>query len=77
LRLENGGGDICRYGQDGPEPTLDEVIREPVIRLMAERDKVTEETLLRIINIVRQHLGGIREQQRQTIEQLLADSLLY
>jgi hypothetical protein len=45
-------------GQGGPEPTLDEVIHEPVIRLMTERDKVTEEALLRIITISRRHLGG-------------------
>ena len=34
---------MWRYGQSGTEPTLDEVIREPVIRLMMERDHVTEE----------------------------------
>ena len=42
---------MWRYGQSGTEPTLDEVIREPVIRLMMERDHVTEEALLRIINM--------------------------
>ena len=58
LHLEDAGGDMWRYGQDGTEPTLDEVIHEPAIRLMMERDHVAEEALLRIINIARQHLGG-------------------
>jgi len=34
---------MWRYGQGGTEPTLDEIIHEPVIRLMMERDRVTEE----------------------------------
>jgi hypothetical protein len=49
---------MWHYGQGGTEPTLDEVIQEPVIRLMMERDNVTEEALLRIIAIARRHLGG-------------------
>ena len=50
---------MWRYGQGGPEPTLDEVIHEPVIRLMMERDHVAEEALLRIINIAPNiSLGG-------------------
>jgi len=55
---------VWRSGQSGTEPTLDEVIHEPVIRLMMERDHTTEEALLRIINTARQHLGGNHEQQR-------------
>jgi hypothetical protein len=39
---------MWRYGQSSTEPTLDEVIHEPVIRLMTVRDHVTEEVLLRI-----------------------------
>jgi hypothetical protein len=35
------------------EPPLDEVMHEPVIRLMMERDHVTEEALVRIIDIGR------------------------
>ena len=50
---------MLRYEQSGTEPTLDEVIHEPVIRLMMERDHVTDEALLRIINIARQHLAEI------------------
>ena len=30
------------YGQGGTEPTLDELIHEPVIRLLMECDNVTE-----------------------------------
>ena len=56
---------MWRYGQSGTEPTLDEVIHEPVIRLMMERDHVTEEALLRIINIARQHLGGWADGSRR------------
>ena len=56
---------MWRYGQSGTEPTVDEVIHEPVIRLMIERDHVTEEALLRIINIARQHLGGWADGSRR------------
>jgi hypothetical protein len=37
------------YRQSGTEPTLDEVIHEPVIRLIMERDHVTEEALVRLL----------------------------
>jgi hypothetical protein len=63
------------YRQSGTEPTLDEVIHEPVIRLIMERDHVTEEALVRIISIARQHLGRTHEQQRQRVGQLLPDPL--
>jgi hypothetical protein len=76
LHLENGGGDICRYGQGGTEPTLDEVIHEPAIRLMMERDNVTEEALLRIITIARRNPGGNSAQRRQDTGQLLPDPFL-
>ena len=42
---------------------------------MMESDQVTEEALLRIIMIIRQHLGGNREQKRQIFEQLLLGPL--
>src|SRR6266446_7358819 len=77
LHFRDGGGDMWRYGQGGTEPTLDEVIHEPVIRLMMERDQVTEEALLRILNIVRQYLGVNHEQQRQETGQLLPNPLLH
>ena len=56
---------MWRYGQGGTEPTLDEVVHEPVIRLMMERDHVAEEALLRIINIARQHLCGWADGSRR------------
>ena len=65
------------YRQSGTEPTLDEVIHEPVIRLMMERDHVTEEALVRIISIARQRFGRTHEQQRQRAGQLLPDPLLH
>jgi hypothetical protein len=68
---------MWHYGQGGTEPTLDEVIQEPVIRLMMERDNVTEEALLLVITIARRHLGGNSAQQRQDTAQLLPDSPLY
>ena len=67
---------MWRYEQSGTEPTLDEVIHEPVIRLMMVRDRVTEEALLRVITIARQHLTENRKQQCQGIGQLLPDPLL-
>jgi hypothetical protein len=65
------------YRQSGTEPTLDEVMHEPVIRLMMERDHVTEEALVRIINIARLHLGPTNEQQRLRAGQSLPDPLLH
>jgi hypothetical protein len=65
------------FRQSGTEPTLDEVMHEPVIRLMMERDHVTEEALVRIIDIARQHLGRPHEQQRRRAGQLLPDPLLH
>ena len=59
------------------EPTLDEVMHEPVIRLMMERDHVTEEALVRIINIARLHLGRTHEQQRRRAGQSLPDPFLH
>jgi hypothetical protein len=64
---------MWRYGQGGAEPTLDEVIHEPVIRLLMVRDHVTEEALLRIIKIARRNLEGNRAEQGQILGQLLPD----
>ena len=36
---------MWRYGQGGTEPTLNEVIHEPVLRLIMERDHVAEEAI--------------------------------
>jgi hypothetical protein len=36
--LEQGGADVDRHGQIGTEPTLNEVLHEPVIRLMMKCD---------------------------------------
>jgi hypothetical protein len=43
LDLEQGGADVDRHGQIGTEPTLHEVLHEPVIRLMMKCDNVTED----------------------------------
>jgi hypothetical protein len=39
---EDGGGVACRYARGGTEPTLDELIHEPIIRLLMLRDNVSE-----------------------------------
>ena len=40
------------------EPTLDEVLREPAIRLIMRRDNVNEDQLLHLIKLVRRHING-------------------
>jgi len=40
------------------EPTLDEVLREPAIRLIMRRDNVNEDQLLHLIKLVRRHIKG-------------------
>ena len=44
-----------RYRQTGTEPTLDEMLREPAIRLMMRRDNVAVDQLLHLINTVCRH----------------------
>ena len=41
------------------EPTLDEVLREPAIRLIMRRDNVNEDQLLHLIKLVRRHINGL------------------
>ena len=48
-----------RYGRGGTEPALDEVFREPIVRLMMKCDNVIEDELLRCIAIARRHLNGM------------------
>jgi hypothetical protein len=58
LDLERGGADLDRYGQISTEPTLHEVFREPVIRLMMKCDNITEDQLLHLITMARRHMHG-------------------
>ena len=58
LHLEQGGADVDRYQRTATEPTIDEVLREPVIRLMMKCDNVTEEELLHFIRTARQRMNG-------------------
>ena len=46
-----------RYGKSGTEPTLDETLREPAIRLIMRRDNVTEDQLLYLINMACRHIN--------------------
>jgi hypothetical protein len=41
-QLEQRRADAGRYGKSGTEPTLDEMLREPAIRLIMRWDNVTE-----------------------------------
>jgi hypothetical protein len=56
--LEQRRADVDRYGQSGTEPTLDEVLREPSIRLIMSRDNVTEDQLVHHIKIACRHING-------------------
>jgi hypothetical protein len=56
-QFEQRRADVDRYGQSGTEPTLDQVLREPVIRLMMKRDNVTEDQLIHLVKIACQHIN--------------------
>ena len=55
---EDGATEVVYYRQGGIEPALDELLREPIIRPMMQRDNVSEEALLQIIKIARQNRDG-------------------
>jgi hypothetical protein len=55
--LELCSADVVRHGQGGTEPTIDEVLREPIIRLMMKRDNVTEDQLLHFLRIATRHIN--------------------
>ena len=57
-QLKQRRADVGRYGQRGTEPTLDEVLREPAIRLIMRRDKVTEDQLVHLIKRAGRHTNG-------------------
>ena len=57
-QLEQCRADVDRYRQSGTEPTLDEMLREPAIRLMMTRDNVTEDQLLHLIKLACRHIKG-------------------
>ena len=47
-----------RSARSDTEPTLDEVLRKPAIRLIMRRDNVNEDPLLHLIKVVRRHING-------------------
>jgi len=57
LHLEPCGRGADRYRRTETEPTLDEVLREPVIRLMMKCDNITEDRLLHLIRTARRHMS--------------------
>jgi hypothetical protein len=56
-QLDQRKADADRYGKSGTEPTLDEMLREPAIRLIMRRDNVTEDQLLYLINMACRHIN--------------------
>ena len=58
------------------EPTLDEMMHEPIIRLLMESDHVTEEALRHIMTAAHHRLGHVT-QPRPDTKQSLADLLLH
>jgi hypothetical protein len=56
-QLEQCGADVVRYGQSGAEPTLNEVLGEPAIRLIMKRDNVTEDQLVHLIKLACRHIN--------------------
>ena len=48
-----------RSARSDTEPTLDEVLRKPAIRLIMRRDNVNEDQLLHLIKLVRRHINGL------------------
>ena len=57
-QLDQRRADADRYGKSGTEPTLDEMLREPAIRLIMRRDNVTEDQLLHLIKLACRHING-------------------
>jgi hypothetical protein len=56
-QLEQRRTDVDRYGHSCTEPTLDEMLRAPAIRLMMRRDNVTVDQLLHLINTACRHIN--------------------
>jgi NADH:ubiquinone reductase (H+-translocating) len=62
-------------GQDSAEPTPDEMMHEPIIRLMMESDHVTEDVLRHVMTIACRRLGHATH-QRQEYRTVVRDDLL-
>lgn len=56
-------------------PTPDEVMHEPIIRLMMESDHVTEDALRHVMTIARRRLGHVTH-QRKEYRTVVRDDLL-
>ena len=50
-----------RYQRGGTEPSLDEVLCDPMIHLLMKRDRVDEDDLLHLIAVVRRGLAASSE----------------
>ena len=57
-QLEQRRADADGYGKSGTEPTLDEMLREPAIRLIIKWDDVPEDQLLHFIKLACRHIKG-------------------
>ena len=47
-------------GPDDPEPSLDELFRDPIFQGLLRSDGVSRAELLRLVSVARQRLGGRR-----------------
>jgi hypothetical protein len=55
-QLKQRRADVVSYGQSSTEPTLDEMLREPAIRLIMRRDNVTVDQLVHLIKLACRHV---------------------
>jgi hypothetical protein len=60
-----------RYQRGGTEPSLDEVLCDPMVHLLMKRDRVDEDDLLHLIAVVRRGLA-ISSEAREGAERLCA-----
>jgi hypothetical protein len=52
-----------RYQRGGTEPSLEEVLCDPMVHLLMKRDRVDEDDLLHLIAVVRRGLAATGEAQ--------------
>jgi len=50
---------VAPWSRTGDEPRLADVIRDPIVRLLMTRDKVSRNELLALIALARRHVGDI------------------
>ena len=58
LSLEPRTAEVACEGQTPTKPTVDEVLRDPVVRLMMKCDNVTKDQLIHFIGMAAGHTNG-------------------